>query len=411
MSFKLEETSGVTAPKGYKACGVTCGLKRSGAPDFAMIYSETPCVVAGAFTSNIFAAAPVIYDRELVSHGKSIHAVAVNSGNANACTGEEGLKDARKTAEYVAEKLGLKADSVLVSSTGRIGVPMPMDIILHGVDLAVDALAEDGGETAARAIMTTDTVPKAACAELAIGGKTVRIGAMTKGAGMIAPKLKPTELHATMLCYVTTDAAITRRALHECIKRAIGASFNRITIDGDTSTNDTVLAFANAQAQNPEIDIDTPEFESFYEAFEAVTINLAKRMVLDGEGAGHFVEVTVRGAASAQDAKICCESIANSALCKTAWCGCDPNWGRVLCAAGYSGISFDASKANLTFGGLPVVKGGMDAGTPEATLVEILRQRSWGLVLDLGTGGNGEYTVWTSDLTHEYVTINADYHT
>jgi len=245
---------------------------------------------------------------------------------------------------------------------------------------------------------------------LDIGGATVRIGGMTKGAGMIAPKLKMQPPQATMLCYLTTDANIDRMALNECLSNAIGNSFNRITVDGDTSTNDTVLVLANGAAGNDEIKAGTPECAAFGEALQYVMADLAKRMVLDGEGVSKFVEVNVHGAASKADAKICAEAIANSALCKTAWFGADPNWGRILCAAGYCGISFDPSKADLFYDGVPVVRGGVDAGTPEADLVKVLKNREWKMDLYLGAG-DGDYTVWTCDLTYDYVKINADYHT
>ena len=410
MSFSVIENGSVTSPACFQACGVVCGLKRSGAPDMAMIYSPRPCVAAGAFTSNLFAAAPVEYDRAIVASGNPVQMVVVNSGNANACTGEQGLADAKRTAELAGKLMMLHPSQVLVSSTGRIGVPMPMDIIEKGVELCVKELSADGGETAARAIMTTDTVPKHLAVSLEIGGATVRIGGMTKGAGMIAPKLKMQPPQATMLCYLTTDAVIDRAALNDCLSAAIGNSFNRITVDGDTSTNDTVLVLANGAAGNDEIKAGTPECAAFGEALQYVMADLAKRMVLDGEGVSKFVEVNVHGAASKADAKTCAEAIANSALCKTAWFGADPNWGRILCAAGYCGISFDPSKADLFYDGVPVVRGGVDAGTPEADLVKVLKNREWKMDLYLGAG-DGDYTVWTCDLTYDYVKINADYHT
>lgn len=404
------ENGSVTTPSCFQASGIACGLKRSGAADMAMIYSPRPCVVAGAFTSNLFAAAPVEYDREIVSSGNPVHLVVVNSGNANACTGEQGLRDAERTAELAGSMMMVHKSQVLVSSTGRIGVPMPMDIIEAGVGMCVKALSPEGGLDASKAIMTTDTVPKSVAAALEVGGATIRLGGMTKGAGMIAPKLKLQPPQATMLCYVTTDACIERDALNACLAKAIGMSFNRITVDGDTSTNDTVLVLANGAAGNDCIRLGTPECNQFEEALIEVMGDLARRMVLDGEGVTKFVEVNVRGAASDLDAKICAESIANSALCKTAWFGADPNWGRILCAAGYCGISFDPYRVNLDYDGVPVVRGGMEAGTPEADLVEVLKQRCWKMDLDLGAG-TGSYTVWTCDLTYDYVKINADYHT
>lgn len=410
MAFNEIENGSVSSPAGFQASGIVCGLKRSGAPDMAMIFSPRPCTAEAAFTSNLFAAAPVEYDRDLIARQMPIHAVVVNSGNANACTGAQGLDDARKTAEHAANLLKVMPEQVMVSSTGRIGVPMPMDIILSGVDKAVAELSPDGGVNAAKAIMTTDTVEKHVAVGLKVGDSFICIGGMTKGAGMIAPKLRMQPPQATMLCYITTDACIEREALHQCLANALGKSFNRITIDGDTSTNDTVLALANGAAGNDMIKQGTPEYEAFCEAFEYIVANLAKRMVLDGEGVSKFVEINVKGAKSDMDAKICAEAIANSALCKTAWFGCDPNWGRILCAAGYCGIDFDPSKTSLKYDGIDVVKGGMDAGASEESLVEVLKRREWRLDLDLASG-NGAYTVWSCDLTYDYVKINADYHT
>ena len=411
MEDILNESGSVTSPKGFKAAGIKAGLKRSGAPDMAMIYSERPCVVAAAFTSNLFAAAPVVYDREIIAGQGRIHAVVVNSGNANACTGERGLADARKTAEKAAGLLGCLSSEVMVSSTGRIGVPMPMEIILKGTELAAKALSEEGGKEAALAIMTTDTRPKAFSLEIEVGGKVVTLGGMTKGAGMIAPKLRPAmPPQATMLAYVTTDADISAEALRAALMGALDRSFNRITVDGDTSTNDTFMVLANGAAQNPCIQANTPEAQLFAEALAVLAGRLAKEMVRDGEGVSRFVEVNVTGAASDADARRCAESIANSALCKTAWFGADPNWGRILCAAGYSGIAFDPYKVNLDMQGAPVVRNGMDAGTPEEELVKLVSGKEVRLDLDLGCG-NGAFTVWTCDFTYDYVKINADYHT
>ena len=411
MANLLNESGSVTSPQGFKASGIKAGLKRSGAPDMAMIYSGLPCKVAAAFTSNLFAAAPVVYDREIIAGQGDVHAVVVNSGNANACTGKDGLADARKTAEKAAALLGCRPCEVLVSSTGRIGVPMPMDIILKGTEMAVSALSENGGKEAALAIMTTDTRPKAFSVEIEIGGKPVILGGMTKGAGMIAPKLRPAmPPQATMLAYVTTDAAIAPDALRAALAASLDKSFNRITVDGDTSTNDTFVVLANGAAGNALIQAGTPEAERFTQALAALAGGLAKEMVRDGEGVSRFVEVNVTGAASDGDARKCAEAIANSALCKTAWFGADPNWGRILCAAGYSGIQFDPAKVNLDMQGAPVVRHGMDAGTPEEELVKLVSAKEVRLDLDLGSG-TGRFTVWTCDFTYDYVKINADYHT
>ncbi len=408
--MSIIEAGSVTSPKGFKASGIKAGLKRSGAPDMAMIYSEAPCVVAGAFTSNLFAAAPVVFDRERIAAGNAIHAAVINSGNANACTGQQGLDDARATAAKVASLLGCAADEVLLSSTGRIGVPMPMDIILNGTELAAKALSEDGGENAALAIMTTDTRPKSFSTKIEVGGVAVTIGGMTKGAGMIAPKMRMVPPQATMLSYVTTDAAIDKAALYAALANALDKSYNRITVDGDTSTNDTFVVLANGQAGNKTIMAGTAEYELFADALASLAGRLAKEMVKDGEGVSRFVEVNVTGAKNDADARTCAEAIANSALCKTAWFGADPNWGRILCAAGYCGISFDPYKVSLDMQGAPVVRGGMDAGTPESELVKLVSAKEVKIDLDLGAG-DGSFTVWTCDLTYEYVKINADYHT
>jgi glutamate N-acetyltransferase/amino-acid N-acetyltransferase len=401
----------VTTPRGFRAAGIVAGLKRSGAPDMALLVSDTPAAAAGAFTSNRFAAAPVEVDRDVLAAGRPVRAVLINSGNANACTGAQGLADARAMAAYAAELLGVTPGAVLVSSTGRIGVPMPMDKIRRGTELAVQALAADGGALAARAIMTTDTRPKTAAAALAVDGCDVRIGGMAKGAGMIAPRLRPAgPPQATMLAYVTTDAAVEPAFLQACLNRALDRSFNRITVDGDTSTNDTFLVLANGAAGNRTLTAAHPEAAGFAEALAAVAARLARDMVLDGEGVTRFVELVVTGARSDADARRCAEAIANSLLCKTAWFGADPNWGRILCAAGYCGIAFDPSRVSLDYGDVPVVRGGMDAGTPEARQVDAIRRREFQIRLDLGSGP-GAFTVWTCDLSYEYVKINADYHT
>ena len=412
MGYNVLDTGGVATPAGFQAAGIVAGLKRSGAPDMALLHSTVPATVAGAFTSNAFAAAPVVYDRRIVAAGGAVRAVIVNSGNANACTGAQGLRDAEAMAAHTASRLGLASDEVLVSSTGRIGVPMPMGVILAGIDKAVAALGTGDGASAAgaAAIMTTDTRPKSLAVELRVGGRTARVGGMTKGAGMINPAMRMQPPQATMLAYLTTDAAVSRPALDLCLGQSLDESFNRITVDGDTSTNDTFLAMANGLAGNAPIEPDSADFGAFREAFSFVVSRLAKEMVLDGEGVTRFVELRVRGAKDDGEARICAEAIANSALCKTAWFGADPNWGRILCAAGYSGATIDPGRVSLDYGDVPVVRNGMDAGTPESEQVEAIDRREFRIDLDLGVG-QGAFTVWTCDLTYEYVKINADYHT
>ncbi len=401
------DNGSVSSPAGFKASGVTAGFKKSGAADCAMIYSEMPCNAAGAFTSCVFAAAPVRVCKEQLAKHTPIHACFINSGNANACTGENGMDNARKTCSMVAEALNINADSVLVSSTGRIGVQMPMDIVKKGVTLCASALSANGGIDASKAIMTTDTVNKSVALELALPEGKVRIGAMTKGAGMIDPSMKV--LHATMLCYITTDADVQSADLQKVMDKDIESSFNRITIDGDMSTNDTTILLANG-ASGVKIAYSTPSFDAFADAVLQVMQSLARQMVMDGEGVTKFVEVKVVNAKNYDDAKKLAEAVANSLLCKTAWFGCDPNWGRVVAALGYSGVEFNPDLVNIYYDGIPVVRDGGDAGTPEEDLAGVMKKREFTIVCDMNCGDT-DYWVWTGDITYEYVKINADYHT
>ena len=405
--FNWIEGGSVTSVPGFRAAGVTAGFKRSGAPDFAMIASDVPANFAGAFTSCTFAAAPVQVCRKRVLESEYLRAAAINSGNANACTGATGIANAERTCELVAVRLGVKPEEVAVSSTGRIGVQMPMATIERGIDLAAAALSDKGGPTAAEAIMTTDTVPKSVALQLEIGGKTVTIGAMTKGAGMIDPAM--TVPHATMLCYITTDVKADNALLRDMIGANVADSFNRITVDGDMSTNDTTIVMANGLS-GVELKAGTPEAALFQEALLTVMQDLARRMVMDGEGATKFVTVKVVHSRSKENAKLCAEAVANSLLCKTAWFGGDPNWGRVVAALGYSGATFDPDKTDIYYDGMPVVRQGGDAGTPESALCGIVKQRDITVLVDQNEG-DAEYWVWTSDISYEYVKINADYHT
>lgn len=401
------ENGSVTTPAGFKAAGVTAGFKRSGAPDFALLYSEAPANFAGAFTSCTFAAAPVRVCQKRVRESKSIRAVIINSGNANACTGKTGMEMAEKSCGIAADALNIKPSEVMVSSTGRIGVQLNLDLISKGVKLAAAALSNNGGNDASRAIMTTDTVPKSIAVQFEINGKTVSIGAMTKGAGMIDPHLKA--LHATMLCYITTDAKIENGVLSKLIESGVDGSFNRITIDGDMSTNDTVLIMANG-ASGVEIKAGSAELAVFQNALDTVMRELARKMVADGEGATKFVTVKIVNAPTECDAKKCAEAICNSMLCKTAWFGNDPNWGRVAAALGYAGAEFDPDAVNVYYDEMPVIKNGGDAGTPEAELAEVIKKKEFTVLVDLGSG-KADYWMWTCDLSYEYVKINADYHT
>ena len=405
--FSFIENGSTTSTPGFKAAGVTAGFKRSGAPDFALLYSEVPANAAGVFTTCRFAAAPVRYCKEILAKGGKLQAVSVNSGIANACTGKPGLEASRKTAAMAAAKLGISPDAVAVASTGRIGVQMDMGLIEKALDLAIPQLSADGGNSAARAIMTTDTVPKAVAAKLEINGKTVTIGAMTKGAGMINPGMAG--LHATMLCFITTDADIDKDVLAGMLEENAQNSFNRITVDGDMSTNDTVLIFANG-VSGVRIAAGTQDEADFKAALLEVMKNLAHRMVKDGEGSTKLVTIEVVNARSVEDAKMAAESVANSLLCKTAWFGNDPNWGRIAAALGYSGAVFDPDKCDISIDGVPVMTQGGDAGTPESVAAEVVKKDEFTIRCNFNDG-DSSYWVWSSDVSYEYVKINADYHT
>jgi len=408
--FEVIEGGGATSASGFEAAGVTCGLKRSGKADLALLYSKTACNSAGTFTSNLFPAAPVILCKERVTGNAGIRAVVVNSGVANACTGELGMQHAREVAKLAADALGIGEEQALSCSTGRIGVQLPMDKIAAGIKAAAAAKKPDGGHEAALAIMTTDTRPKECAVSFTIDGKKVTIGGMTKGAGMIAPHMYPAVPHATMLCFLTTDAAAANADLTKFLAEAVEVSFNRITVDNDMSTNDTCILLANGES-GAKVAYDGSEAAArFAAALRHVVQTLAKGMVMDGEGSSKFVEVVVTGAKDAAQAHICAKAIADSMLCKTAWFGCDPNWGRILAAAGYSGAQFRPEDVSLDYSGKPVVRGGMDAGTREAELSELMKTGSFTVHIDLGAGVASD-VMWTSDITYDYVKINADYHT
>ncbi len=408
MDSTTIENGGICSPLGFQASGVSAGIKSGGEKDIALIRSVVPAVAAGAFTDIACPAAPVLHDRKLLTAGGLFQAIFVNSGNANACTGDDGLRDTEETASLVADRLASSSNEILVASTGRIGVPLPMELIRNGIDLAVDNLSRDGGGDAALAIMTTDTHPKEVAMSLNVDGAEVHIGGIAKGAGMIEPQMSVP--HATMLAFITTDASVERGFLETCLASCLESSFNRITVDGDTSTNDTVIALANGVAENPTISADSPYAQVFEKALRSVMETLARDIVKDGEGATKFVTVRVEGADTRYDAELCAKTIANSLLCKTAWFGEDPNWGRVIAAAGRSGASFDSANVSLTYDQTPVVKCGMDAGTPEKELANLMSKDAFQITLHLGVG-NESFEAWTCDISHEYVTINADYHT
>lgn len=395
---------GITAPQGFIAAGVKAGIKKSGKEDVALIVSTVPANAAAVFTLNTMAAAPVVISRENAANGK-IRAIVVNSGCANACTGEQGLADARAMVETTANLLGIARDEVLVSSTGVIGVNLPMNKVIKGIEAAAASLSVDRHEQALSAIMTTDTFQKVCAYEFNLGGTPVKIAGIAKGAGMIHPNM------ATMLSYVTTDAAIAAPVLQQALRAAVDKSFNMITVDGDTSTNDTLAVLANGMAKNPLIDsVSHTDYPAFCAALTEVLIELAKLVVRDGEGATKFLEITVNGAVNDQEAKTAAMAIAKSPLVKTAFFGEDPNWGRILCAAGYSGAQADPAMTSLFIDGIPVVRAGLGL-TPDLDALRTAMAAS-DITIELQLGlADGTATVWTCDFSYEYVKINAEYHT
>lgn len=399
---------GVTAAKGYKAAGVASGIRKKGRVDMALVYSELPCKAAGTFTTNVVKAAPVKWDQQIVKESEYAQAVIVNSGIANACTGAEGYGYCRATAEKAAEVFGIPAEAVLVGSTGVIGVQLPIDKICAGVDLLAAAAESsiEAGTTAAKAIMTTDTCKKEFAVEIELGGKTVTIGGMAKGSGMIHPNM------CTMLGFITTDAAISKSALQKALSEDVQDTYNMVSVDGDTSTNDTVLLLANGMAGNPEIVEGTEDYNTFVEALHFINESLAKAIAGDGEGATALFEVNIIGAESKEQAVLLSKSIACSNLTKAAIAGHDANWGRILCAMGYSGAQFDPEKVDLFFesaaGKLQIVKDGTAVDYSEEKATEILSQPHVIATADVKMG-EAKATAWGCDLTHGYIDINADY--
>jgi len=405
MSEFKRVDGGVTAARGFRAAAVCAGIKgKTTRPDVALLASDRDAAVAGTFTTNRVQAAPVKLCRERLAGGAA-RAVVVNSGSANACTGPQGMRDAERTAAVAAEALGVDVRTVFVCSTGTIGIPLPMDRMEAGVREAARALSPDGGPAAARAIMTTDTVDKQAAVELRIDGADVRVGGMAKGAGMIEPNM------ATMLGFLTTDAAVEPAALQDCLSAAVRESFNRITVDGDQSTNDTVLLLANGAAGNRRLGALHPQWAEFAGAVAAVARDLAMKIVADGEGATCFVTVAVTGAASNADARAAARAVANSLLVKTSWFGGDPNWGRVMDAVGYSGAEVREERVDIAYDEVSAVRGGMkDPGTPLRALEEALRRKRFTLTVNLNIGV-GTDTVYTCDCSEAYVKINSEYMT
>lgn len=394
---------GVCAPQGFLAAGVKTGIKSLKKEDVAIIFADRSCSVAGLYTLNKMCAAPVTVTKNHFADGYG-RAIVVNSGCANACTGDQGMQDALSMAKETAEVLGLSITDVAVCSTGVIGTFLPMDKVTAGIKTAAAALTEHGHDGAMQAIMTTDTFVKEISIELTVAGKAVRIGGMAKGAGMIEPNM------ATMLAFITTDAAIQPAMLQKALHEAVERSFNAITVDGDTSTNDTVLVLANGAADNPLIETEDESFQAFYEALKYVCTHLAKLIVRDGEGATKFLEITVTGAEDFAEAKLAAKAIANSPLVKTAFFGQDPNWGRIVAAAGYSGANLDQTKVRLWIGGHKIVDSGKGTGFEAVNLKQVMAERDIAVTLDLGIG-SAQATVWTCDFSYEYVRINGEYTT
>ena len=401
-------TGGVTAAKGFEAAGVEAAIKYKNRKDMAIIYSKKPCVMAGTFTSNVVKAAPVLWDKKVVEESPYGQAVIVNAGIANACTGAEGMAYCAQTAKKVEEVLGIPRDQVLVASTGVIGMQLPIDRIETGIEKLVREKTDtiEAGTQAAEAIMTTDTHSKQAAVEIEIGGFKVTLGGMSKGSGMIHPNM------CTMLAFVTTDAVISKDALTKIVKEDVEDTFNMISVDGDTSTNDTLLVMANGMAENEEIKEGTPEFEAFKEAVHYINETLAKMMAGDGEGATALIEAKVIGAATKEEAKILSKSVVCSSLTKAAVYGHDANFGRMICALGYSGVAFDPGKIELFFeskaGRIQVFKDGVSTNYDEEEASKILAQPEVTILADMKMGTK-EATAWGCDLTYDYVKINADY--
>lgn len=397
---------GVCSAKGFRTAGVAAEIKYKGRNDVALIVADEPCAAAAVFTTNKVAAAPVVYDREIVKSGR-IQAILANSGCANACTGSAGLKDAELSALVTAGELGIDPKLVLVASTGVIGRRLPMDRLLAGAKSAVKSLGRTAahGLNAEKAVMTTDTRPKEACAKVVIDGKTVTVGGMSKGSGMIEPNM------ATMLGFITTDAAISPAMLKRALLLAINKSFNRLVVDGDESTNDSVFLMASGKAGNAEITRGGEAFDLFRAALETVCISLTRQMAKDGEGATKFVTVTVKGAKSEADAARAARAVAKSPLAKTSWFGRDPNWGRVLAAVGYSGAEVVDTKTEVFYDGEWAFRRGEVADEKQLErLAKVMAKDEFAVVVDLHLG-KGESSVYTCDFSLDYVHINADYTT
>lgn len=403
MFNEKHKAAGVAHPKGFTAAGVRAGIKKSDNLDVAVIYTEKSAAVAGVFTKNLVAAAPVHVSKIVVGTGTA-HAIVANAGCANACTGEQGLRDAEQMTEIAAKELGCRSDDIIVASTGVIGVNLPMEKMSEGIKNAVQKLSREGSVDAGNAIITTDTYSKACATEIEIGGKEVRLGAIAKGSGMIQPNM------ATMLCFITTDAAIDQKLLQAALSEITEVTFNMVTVDNDTSTNDMVVILANGAAENPKITEKNSDYEKFYSALKEMCTELAKKIAADGEGATKFLTINVHGAENFSDAKTVGMSVANSPLVKTAFFGEDPNWGRVICAVGYSGVKILPEKTVVKFGNIPVYAHGVGAKFEESALKKVMSAKEIDIDIELGLG-NVDATVWTCDFSYAYVKINGEYHT
>ena len=403
MFSEEHKLAGVAYPQGFTAAGVRAGIKKNGNLDVAVIYSEKEAAVAGVFTQNQVAAAPVRVSKIVVNTGTA-QAVVANAGCANACTGEQGLRDAEAMCKIAAKELNCRDNSVIVASTGVIGVNLPMEKMEAGIKAAVKELSKEGSVNAGNAIITTDTYSKTCATEVTIGGKEVRFGVIAKGSGMIQPNM------ATMLCFITTDANIDQKLLQEALSEITEISFNMISVDGDMSTNDMVTVMANGMAGNPKITEKGADYDKFYATLKEICIELSKRIAADGEGATKFLTIHVHGADSFADAKQVGMSVAKSPLVKTAFFGEDPNWGRVICAVGYSGVKISPEKTVIKFGDVPVYAHSVGANPDLIALKKVMAEHDIVIDIDLGEG-NSEATIWSMDLSYGYVKINGEYTT
>ena len=399
--MKILSEGGVTAPQGFQAAGVAAGIRKKERPDVALVYSTVPAAAAAVYTQNKFKAAPLQVTEAHLAKGTA-RAFVINSGIANAGMGQVGLEQARQMAQWTAMALDVDTAEIIVASTGVIGMPLPMEKIQDGVSRAAAALKDDGGHEAAYAIMTTDTLQKEAALSIELDGQTVTLGAMAKGSGMIHPNM------ATMLGFITTDAAIEPQALRQALKLVVDETFNMISVDGDTSTNDMVAIMANGLAGNTPLTAESAQWPVFVEALKTLCTTLAKAIAQDGEGATKLIEATVKGAKSQADARLAAKAIINSSLVKAAVFGEDANWGRIACALGYSGAEFDPAQVSIYLGEVQVAKDGMGLVFDEAQAARVLKEKQVTITAELGAGSE-QATAWGCDLTYDYVKINADY--